>query len=92
MASLALALGLADVVAAEAGGVSLETLFIDEGFGTLDGEALNAVLDILDGLRSGGRTVGVVSHISEMKERIPTHLVVEQVDRVSRIRRSAASA
>lgn len=92
MASLALALGLADVVAAEAGGISLETLFIDEGFGTLDGDALNSVLDILDGLRSGGRTVGVVSHVAEMKERIPTHLVVEQVDRISRIVQSHSAA
>jgi exonuclease SbcC len=84
-ASLALALGLADVVAAESGGVSLETLFIDEGFGTLDGDSLDAVLDILDGLRSGGRTVGVVSHVADMKERIPTHLRVERVDRISHI-------
>ena len=84
-ASLALALGLADVVAAEAGGISLDTLFIDEGFGTLDGESLNGVLDILDGLRSGGRTVGVVSHVADMKERIPTHVLVERVDRVSHI-------
>lgn len=92
MASLALALGLADVVAAEAGGVSLETLFIDEGFGTLDSDALNAVLDILDGLRTGGRAVGVVSHVTEMKERIPTHLVVQQVDRISHIDQSTAPA
>lgn len=84
-ASLALALGLADVVAAEAGGISLDTLFIDEGFGTLDGESLNGVLDILDGLRSGGRTVGVVSHVADMKERIPTHVRVERDDRVSHI-------
>jgi DNA repair protein SbcC/Rad50 len=84
-ASLALALGLADVVAAEAGGISLDTLFIDEGFGTLDGESLNGVLDILDGLRSGGRTVGVVSHVADMKERIPTHVRVERIDRVSHI-------
>jgi exonuclease SbcC len=75
-ASLALALGLADVVAAESGGVSMETLFIDEGFGTLDDEALNGVLDILDSLRSGGRTVGVVSHVATMKERITTHVQV----------------
>ena len=91
IASLALALGLADVVAAEAGGVSLETLFIDEGFGTLDGDALNSVLDILDGLRSGGRAVGVVSHVTEMKERIPTHLVVQQVNRISHIVQATGS-
>ena len=84
-ASLALALGLADVVAAEAGGSSLETLFIDEGFGSLDEESLNSVLDILDDLRSGGRTIGVVSHVAEMKERIPVHLTVHKSDRGSRI-------
>jgi exonuclease SbcC len=84
-ASLALALGLADIVAAEAGGSSLETLFIDEGFGSLDEESLNSVLDILDDLRSGGRTIGVVSHVAEMKERIPVHLTVHKSDRGSRI-------
>lgn len=84
-ASLALALGLADVVAAESGGVSMETLFIDEGFGTLDDEALNGVLDILDSLRSGGRTVGVVSHVTTMKERITTHLKVTSGPRGSTI-------
>lgn len=84
-ASLALALGLADVVAAEAGGATLDTLFIDEGFGSLDEDSLGSVLDILDDLRSGGRTIGVVSHVSEMKDRIPIHLTIEKSDRGSRI-------
>jgi exonuclease SbcC len=74
--SLALALGLADVVAHEAGGLDLQTLFVDEGFGALDAETLDDVLDILDTLRENGRTVGVVSHVAEMRDRIPVQLVV----------------
>jgi exonuclease SbcC len=79
LASLALALGLADVVTAEAGASSLETLFIDEGFGSLDDEGtLEEVMDVLDSLRDGGRSVGVVSHIGAMRERIPTQLRIEK--------------
>ncbi|MGY1708183.1 AAA family ATPase [Geodermatophilus sp. SYSU D00758] len=76
MASLALALGLADVVTAEAGGVQMDTLFVDEGFGTLDAQALDAVMTVLDELRRGGRTVGVISHLEELRTRIPTRLEV----------------
>jgi exonuclease SbcC len=76
--SLALALGLADVVAHEAGGADLQTLFVDEGFGSLDAETLDDVLDILDSLRENGRAVGVVSHVAEMRHRIPTQLVVSK--------------
>ncbi|MGW0181700.1 AAA family ATPase [Nocardia sp. NPDC003345] len=76
MASLSLALGLADTVAAEAGGIILDTLFIDEGFGTLDAETLDAVMGVLDELRDGGRVVGVVSHVDEMRQRIPSRLHV----------------
>lgn len=68
--SLCLALGLADVVTAETGGVELGTLFIDEGFGTLDPETLESVLQVLATLRSGGRTVGVVSHVEALKQTI----------------------
>ena len=75
-ASLALALGLADVVAAEAGGLVLDTMFIDEGFGSLDADALEAVMGVLDELRAGGRVVGVVSHVDEMRQRIPSRLHV----------------
>jgi exonuclease SbcC len=74
--SLSLALGLADVVRAEAGGVDLGTLFIDEGFGSLDPEVLDEVLAVLDSLRTGGRTVGVVSHVAEMKMRIAERIEV----------------
>jgi exonuclease SbcC len=76
--SLSLALGLADVVTQEAGGTEVETLFVDEGFGTLDADTLDDVMDRLDGLRAGGRTVGVVSHVSELRNRIPTQVHVHK--------------
>ena len=76
MASLALALGLADVVSAESGGVQIDTLFVDEGFGTLDADSLDAVMSVLDDLRRGGRTVGVISHVEELRTRIPTRVEV----------------
>ncbi len=76
MASLALALGLADAVREEAGGLDLGTLFIDEGFGSLDDDSLEQVLTVLDGLREGGRAVGVVSHVADLRARIPHQVVV----------------
>ncbi|MCE5289497.1 MAG: SMC family ATPase [Nocardiaceae bacterium] len=76
MASLSCALGLADVVANEAGGTMLDTLFIDEGFGSLDGESLESVMGVIDDLREGGRIIGVVSHVEEMRQRIPARLHV----------------
>ena len=75
-ASLSLALGLADVVSSESGGVELSTIFIDEGFGTLDEESLDDTVETLVNLQDCGRLVGVISHVSELKERIPAHLVV----------------
>jgi exonuclease SbcC len=77
--SLALALGLADVVTQEAGGTEIETLFVDEGFGTLDADTLDDVMDRLDDLRAGGRAVGVVSHVTEMRDRIPVQLHVRKL-------------
>jgi exonuclease SbcC len=74
--SLALALGLADVVTHESGGTDVQTLFVDEGFGSLDAETLDDVMDRLDALRSGGRTVGVVSHVAELRGRIATRVEV----------------
>jgi exonuclease SbcC len=76
LASLALALGLADVVSAEAGGSRIGALFVDEGFGTLDEDTLDEVMDVLDGLREGGRVVGLVSHVSELRQRIPAQVEV----------------
>ena len=78
LASLALALGLADVVAAETGGAVLDTLFIDEGFGSLDADTLDLVMDTLDELRAGGRVIGLVSHVGEMRQRIPFQLHVRK--------------
>ncbi|MFF8289178.1 AAA family ATPase [Streptomyces sp. NPDC016309] len=75
-ASLALALGLADVVTEEAGGVRLDTLFIDEGFGSLDDQTLDEVLDVLDSLRERDRSVGIVSHVADLRRRIPVQLEV----------------
>jgi exonuclease SbcC len=75
-ASLALAFGLADVVTNEVGGRSLESLFIDEGFGTLDPEYLEKVMQSLDALRESGRMIGLISHVEEMKQRIPMQLLV----------------
>ncbi|MGL5826934.1 MAG: AAA family ATPase [Nocardioides sp.] len=74
--SLALALGLADVISHEVGGAELDTLFVDEGFGALDADTLDDVMDTLDSLRDGGRVVGVVSHVAEMRHRIPTRLEI----------------
>ncbi|MDR2453189.1 MAG: SMC family ATPase, partial [Bifidobacteriaceae bacterium] len=76
--SLSLALGLADVVTAEAGGTALETLFVDEGFGSLDGESLEAVLSQLARLRQGGRVVGLVSHVETLKQAIPDRIEVRR--------------
>lgn len=78
MASLALALGLADVVQHESGGIDIETLFVDEGFGSLDEQALEQVMDAIEGLRSGGRVVGLVSHVAELKQRIPAQIRVSK--------------
>ncbi|MBT2689882.1 SMC family ATPase [Bacillus sp. ISL-47] len=75
-AALALALGLADVVQQYAGGVSLETMFIDEGFGTLDPESLDQAIEALIDIQSSGRLVGIISHVPELKERIDARLEV----------------
>ena len=84
--SLALALALADVVTTESGGITMETLFVDEGFGSLDPEALQDVLAELSRLRAGGRTVGIVSHVEELRRQIPDQIRVGRDDRGSRLR------
>jgi exonuclease SbcC len=78
LASLALALGLADVVTAESAGSPMEALFVDEGFGTLDDDALDEVMTVLDTLRAGGRIVGIVSHVTELRQRIPAQIHVRK--------------
>jgi DNA repair protein SbcC/Rad50 len=78
LASLALALGLADVVTAESAGTPMAALFIDEGFGTLDEETLDEVMNVLDSLRAGGRIVGIVSHVTELRQRVPAQVRVRK--------------
>ncbi|CAM5607486.1 nuclease SbcCD subunit C [Streptomyces pilosus] len=89
-ASLALALGLADVVTDEAGGVRLDTLFIDEGFGSLDDQTLDEVLDVLDSLRERDRSVGIVSHVADLRRRIHAQLEVVKTRSGSRLLQRAA--
>ena len=76
LASLSLALGLADVVQSYAGGLKLDTIFIDEGFGTLDNETLDIAMKSLIDLQKDGRIVGIISHVEELKNQIPTRLEV----------------
>lgn len=83
LSSLSLALGLADVVQAYSGGIHLDAIFIDEGFGTLDSETLDYALKTLASLRSGGRLVGIISHVPELKERIDARLAIHKTDRGS---------
>lgn len=83
LASLSLALGLADVVQAYAGGISLDTIFVDEGFGSLDPEALDFAMKTLIDLQKGGRLVGIISHVPELKERIDARLEVMSTEKGS---------
>ncbi|MDQ1631158.1 MAG: repair protein SbcC/Rad50, partial [Frankiaceae bacterium] len=78
LASLALALALGDVVSAESGGAAIDALFVDEGFGSLDDSTLDEVMDTLDTLREGGRMVGLVSHVGELRLRIPAQIHVRK--------------
>ena len=84
LASLSLALGLADVVQSRSGGIHLETLFVDEGFGTLDPETLDLAINALQDLQQGGRLVGIISHVPELRERIDARLEIIPVARGSR--------
>ncbi|MBT2450903.1 SMC family ATPase [Streptomyces sp. ISL-43] len=90
-ASLALALGLADVVTDEAGGMRLDTLFIDEGFGSLDDQALDEVLDVLDSLRERDRSVGIVSHVADLRTRVQAQLEIVKQRGGSVVRHRAAA-
>ena len=76
MASLSLALGLSDEIQAAAGGIRPETVFIDEGFGSLDEEALRQAMDMLAGLTEGNRLVGIISHVAELKEWVDKQIIV----------------
>jgi exonuclease SbcC len=85
-ASLALALGVADTVQAHSGGVHLDALFVDEGFGSLDPDNLQLAMDELDRLREGGRLIGVISHVAALRERIRSGLQVIASDQGSTLR------
>ncbi|MEX1317886.1 MAG: SbcC/MukB-like Walker B domain-containing protein, partial [Synechococcaceae cyanobacterium] len=84
-ASLALALGVADTVQAHSGGVGLDALFIDEGFGSLDPDSLQLAMDELDRLREGGRMIGLISHVSALRERIRSGIQVVAGESGSRL-------
>lgn len=76
LASLALALGLSDVIQSSSGGVRLDTMFVDEGFGSLDEEALDQAMKALVSLTQGNRLVGIISHVGELKTRIDRQVLV----------------
>ena len=80
-ASLCLALGLSDEIQSSAGGIRLDTMFVDEGFGSLDDESLQQAIKVLSGLSEGNKLVGIISHVGELKERIEKQIVVKK-DRV----------
>lgn len=86
MASLSLALGLSDRITSDAGGIRIDTMFIDEGFGTLDEKALEDALDMLTSLSTGGKLVGIISHREELRERIPKKLIVTKTKEGSSIK------
>ena len=75
-ASLSLALGLSDEIQSAAGGIRLDTMFVDEGFGSLDEESLQQAIRALSGLTEGNRLVGIISHVAELKEKIEKQIVV----------------
>ena len=77
-ASLSLALGLSEEIRASAGGIKLDTMFVDEGFGSLDEESLEQAIKALVSLTEGNRLVGIISHISELKEKIDKQIVVSK--------------
>ena len=85
MAALALALGLSEVVQAYAGGIRLDVLFIDEGFGSLDPESLDLAIQTLMDLQQGGRMIGIISHVAELKEQMPLRIDIETSRLGSRI-------
>ena len=92
LASLSLAFGLSDVVQNHSGAVRLDSLFIDEGFGSLDGETLDTAMKGLAMLQTSGRLIGIISHVSELKNRVPCKLRSPGTPRASLTRKSACKA
>lgn len=84
MASLSLALGFADVIRQSAGGVSIEAMFVDEGFGSLDPESLDQVVNVLNTLAGDSKLIGIISHVSDLKSRVSKRVVVEKTREGSR--------
>lgn len=78
LASLSLALGLSEEIQSSAGGISVDTMFVDEGFGSLDEETLNLALNAIQGLAEGNRLVGIISHVSELRKRIDRQIIVRK--------------
>ena len=85
MASLSLALGLSDVVQQSAGGIRLDAMFIDEGFGSLDAEVLELAVKTLSEMAGAGRIIGIISHVAELTERIDKQIKVEKTTTGSKI-------
>ena len=80
MASLALALGLSDVVQAKSGGIRMDSMFIDEGFGSLSDNALNQAINLLDSLADGKRMIGIISHVDALKQRIDKKIIINKTN------------
>ena len=80
MASLALALGLSDVVQAKSGGIRMDSMFIDEGFGSLSDNALNQAISLLDSLADGKRMIGIISHVDALKQRIDKKIIINKTN------------
>jgi len=85
MAALALALGLSDVVQAYSGGIKIDSMFIDEGFGSLDSDSLESAMEVIASLADGSRLVGIISHVETLKERIPNKILIEKGKTGSRL-------
>ena len=85
MAALAMALGLSDIVGRNAGGIQMDMMFIDEGFGSLDAHSRQASIEVLKQLADGKRMVGIISHVTELKEQMEHKLVVIRSDKGSKV-------
>ena len=85
-ASLSLALGLRDVIQATSGGIQVDAMFVDEGFGALDSESLDQACETLQSLAEPGQMIGIISHVQELRERIHRQILVEKTNQGSRIR------